>query len=47
MGHDDAVSQMCRFEERLYSASWDSTVKVEPAQTGRSAEARAVVDVLV
>lgn len=28
MGHDDAVSQMCWFEERLYSASWDSTVKV-------------------
>uniref|UniRef100_H3CTM5 Neutral sphingomyelinase activation associated factor n=1 Tax=Tetraodon nigroviridis TaxID=99883 RepID=H3CTM5_TETNG len=28
MGHDDAVSQMCWCEERLYSASWDSTVKV-------------------
>lgn len=28
MGHDDAVSQMCRFESRLYTASWDSTVKV-------------------
>lgn len=28
MGHDDAVSQMCWFENRLYTASWDSTVKV-------------------
>ncbi|XP_056879537.1 protein FAN-like [Takifugu flavidus] len=28
MGHDDAVSQMCWLEERLYTASWDSTVKV-------------------
>lgn len=28
MGHDDAVSQMCWWEERLFSASWDSTVKV-------------------
>ncbi|XP_010781480.1 protein FAN [Notothenia coriiceps] len=28
MGHDDAVSEMCWFDERLYTASWDSTVKV-------------------
>lgn len=28
MGHDDAVSEMCWFENRLYTASWDSTVKV-------------------
>ena len=29
MGHDDAVSDMCWFDERLYTASWDSTVKVK------------------
>lgn len=34
MGHDDAVSQMCWFEERLYTASWDSTVKVGTAERG-------------
>uniref|UniRef100_A0A3B4Z7F4 Neutral sphingomyelinase activation associated factor n=1 Tax=Stegastes partitus TaxID=144197 RepID=A0A3B4Z7F4_9TELE len=28
MGHDDAVSDMCWFDDRLYTASWDSTVKV-------------------
>ncbi|XP_061198911.1 protein FAN isoform X4 [Neopsephotus bourkii] len=28
MGHDDAVSQICWRDGRLYSASWDSTVKV-------------------
>ncbi|XP_029955149.1 protein FAN [Salarias fasciatus] len=28
MGHDDAVSELCWFDERLYTASWDSTVKV-------------------
>lgn len=28
MGHDDAVSKMCWFDDRLYTASWDSTVKV-------------------
>ncbi|KAM6900625.1 protein FAN [Xenentodon cancila] len=28
MGHDDAVSQMCWFDDRLYTASWDSTIKV-------------------
>lgn len=29
MGHDDAVSKMCWFEDKLYTASWDSTVKVK------------------
>uniref|UniRef100_A0A669CHP7 Neutral sphingomyelinase activation associated factor n=1 Tax=Oreochromis niloticus TaxID=8128 RepID=A0A669CHP7_ORENI len=29
MGHDDAVSKMCWFENTLYTASWDSTVKVK------------------
>lgn len=29
MGHDDAVSEMCWFDERLFTASWDSTVKVK------------------
>lgn len=47
MGHDDAVSQMCWCEERLYSASWDSTVKVGRAEGVRQTETRAVVDVLV
>ncbi|CAG5895757.1 protein FAN [Menidia menidia] len=28
MGHDDAVSEVCWFDDRLYTASWDSTVKV-------------------
>ncbi|XP_048865845.1 protein FAN isoform X3 [Brienomyrus brachyistius] len=28
MGHDDAVSKVCWKENRLYTASWDSTVKV-------------------
>ncbi|XP_038622549.1 protein FAN isoform X1 [Tachyglossus aculeatus] len=28
MGHDDAVSKICWHNNRLYSASWDSTVKV-------------------
>ncbi|NXC15091.1 FAN protein, partial [Corythaeola cristata] len=28
MGHDDAVSKICWHDGRLYSASWDSTVKV-------------------
>nr|XP_031548077.1 protein FAN [Vicugna pacos] len=28
MGHDDAVSKICWLDSRLYSASWDSTVKV-------------------
>ncbi|GAB5583990.1 protein FAN [Prionailurus iriomotensis] len=36
MGHDDAVSKICWHDNRLYSASWDSTVKVwsgVPAET--------------
>lgn len=28
MGHDDAVSRVCWQDDRLYTASWDSTVKV-------------------
>ncbi|KAG5268463.1 hypothetical protein AALO_G00212870 [Alosa alosa] len=28
MGHDDAISQMCWKDDQLYTASWDSTVKV-------------------
>ncbi|XP_042318937.1 protein FAN isoform X2 [Sceloporus undulatus] len=28
IGHDDAVSKICWHNNRLYSASWDSTVKV-------------------
>uniref|UniRef100_A0A1A8LKW8 Neutral sphingomyelinase (N-SMase) activation associated factor n=4 Tax=Nothobranchius TaxID=28779 RepID=A0A1A8LKW8_9TELE len=28
MGHDDAVTKMCWFEDRLFTASWDSTVKI-------------------
>uniref|UniRef100_A0A8D0GIG5 Neutral sphingomyelinase activation associated factor n=1 Tax=Sphenodon punctatus TaxID=8508 RepID=A0A8D0GIG5_SPHPU len=28
MGHDDAVSKICWHNDRLYSASWDSTIKV-------------------
>uniref|UniRef100_A0A669BSN8 Neutral sphingomyelinase activation associated factor n=1 Tax=Oreochromis niloticus TaxID=8128 RepID=A0A669BSN8_ORENI len=33
MGHDDAVSKMCWFENTLYTASWDSTVKVKFSRT--------------
>ncbi|XP_043921420.1 protein FAN [Protopterus annectens] len=28
MGHDDAVSKICWRDNRLYTASWDSTVKI-------------------
>ncbi|XP_015209172.2 protein FAN isoform X1 [Lepisosteus oculatus] len=28
MGHDDAISKICWCENQLYTASWDSTVKV-------------------
>ncbi|XP_014036456.1 protein FAN [Salmo salar] len=28
MGHDDAISKMCWKDNQLYTASWDSTVKV-------------------
>lgn len=34
MGHDDAVSEMCWFEDQLYTASWDSTVKVKVSYWG-------------
>ncbi|XP_040922193.1 protein FAN [Toxotes jaculatrix] len=41
MGHDDAVSEMCWFDERLYTASWDSTVKVwQCASDGSSGHRR-------
>lgn len=36
MGHDDAVSEMCWFDDRLYTASWDSTIKVGDAWTKMS-----------
>uniref|UniRef100_A0A669ERJ4 Neutral sphingomyelinase activation associated factor n=1 Tax=Oreochromis niloticus TaxID=8128 RepID=A0A669ERJ4_ORENI len=36
MGHDDAVSKMCWFENTLYTASWDSTVKVNSSAHKRS-----------
>ncbi|XP_059900845.1 protein FAN [Gadus macrocephalus] len=39
MGHDDAVSQMCWYGDQLYTASWDSTVKVwlrDPDNQSRS-----------
>uniref|UniRef100_A0A672G2C4 Neutral sphingomyelinase (N-SMase) activation associated factor n=1 Tax=Salarias fasciatus TaxID=181472 RepID=A0A672G2C4_SALFA len=42
MGHDDAVSELCWFDERLYTASWDSTVKVPPPPAGASAPPLAV-----
>ncbi|KAA0723860.1 Protein FAN [Triplophysa tibetana] len=28
MGHDDAISHMCWRNDKLYTASWDSTVKI-------------------
>ncbi|GCC18509.1 hypothetical protein chiPu_0017964 [Chiloscyllium punctatum] len=28
MGHDDAVSKICWYNDHLYTSSWDSTVKV-------------------
>ncbi|KAI2662277.1 Protein FAN [Labeo rohita] len=28
MGHDDAVSKICWRDDKLYTASWDSTVKI-------------------
>nr|XP_020480680.1 protein FAN [Monopterus albus] len=36
MGHDDAVSEMCWFDDRLYTASWDSMVKVWQCATDGS-----------
>ncbi|XP_029978874.1 protein FAN [Sphaeramia orbicularis] len=37
MGHDDAVSAICWFDDRLYTASWDSTVKVWQCESEGSA----------
>uniref|UniRef100_A0A673L0D4 Protein FAN-like n=1 Tax=Sinocyclocheilus rhinocerous TaxID=307959 RepID=A0A673L0D4_9TELE len=39
MGHDDAVSHICWRDDKLYTASWDSTVKVfliSPANNKRT-----------
>uniref|UniRef100_A0A4W6BZ08 Neutral sphingomyelinase activation associated factor n=1 Tax=Lates calcarifer TaxID=8187 RepID=A0A4W6BZ08_LATCA len=47
MGHDDAVSKMCWFDERLYTASWDSTVKVwQCASDGSSSHKRSQFQLL-
>ncbi|XP_028290733.1 protein FAN [Gouania willdenowi] len=40
MGHDDAVSEMCWSGERLYTGSWDSTVKVWRCVTDSSSSRR-------
>uniref|UniRef100_A0A8C7ZST0 Neutral sphingomyelinase (N-SMase) activation associated factor n=1 Tax=Oryzias sinensis TaxID=183150 RepID=A0A8C7ZST0_9TELE len=46
MGHDDAVSEMCWFENRLYTASWDSTVKVWQLDSNDSSVKRSRFDLL-
>uniref|UniRef100_A0AAQ4Q9K7 Neutral sphingomyelinase (N-SMase) activation associated factor n=1 Tax=Gasterosteus aculeatus aculeatus TaxID=481459 RepID=A0AAQ4Q9K7_GASAC len=47
MGHDDAVSKMCWFDDRLYTASWDSTVKVwQCASDGSSSHKRSQFQLL-
>ncbi|XP_034022818.1 protein FAN [Thalassophryne amazonica] len=47
MGHDDAVSEMCWFDERLYTASWDSTVKVwQCSSDGKSSHRRSHFELL-
>ncbi|KAF3703343.1 Protein FAN Factor associated with neutral sphingomyelinase activation [Channa argus] len=47
MGHDDAVSEICWFNERLYTASWDSTVKVwQCASDGSSSNKRSPFQLL-
>ncbi|XP_069554039.1 protein FAN [Brachyistius frenatus] len=47
MGHDDAVSEICWFEDRLYTASWDSTVKVwQCAADNSSSHRRSQFEVL-
>uniref|UniRef100_A0A8D3CFY5 Neutral sphingomyelinase (N-SMase) activation associated factor n=1 Tax=Scophthalmus maximus TaxID=52904 RepID=A0A8D3CFY5_SCOMX len=47
MGHDDAVSEMCWFDDRLYTASWDSTVKVwQCASDGSSSHKRSQCQLL-
>uniref|UniRef100_A0A7N6BAY6 Neutral sphingomyelinase (N-SMase) activation associated factor n=1 Tax=Anabas testudineus TaxID=64144 RepID=A0A7N6BAY6_ANATE len=47
MGHDDAVSEMCWSDDRLYTASWDSTVKVwQCASDGSSSHKRTQFELL-
>uniref|UniRef100_A0A8C4IG08 Protein FAN n=1 Tax=Dicentrarchus labrax TaxID=13489 RepID=A0A8C4IG08_DICLA len=47
MGHDDAVSEMCWFDDQLYTASWDSTVKVwQCASDGSSSHKRSQFQLL-
>ncbi|XP_022609768.1 protein FAN isoform X2 [Seriola dumerili] len=47
MGHDDAVSEMCWFDDRLYTASWDSTIKVwQCASDGSSSHRRCQFELL-
>ncbi|KAK2858608.1 hypothetical protein Q5P01_003228 [Channa striata] len=47
MGHDDAVSEICWFDERLYTASWDSTIKVwQCASDGASSHKRSQFELL-
>lgn len=43
MGHDDAVSEMCWFEDQLYTASWDSTVKVKSVVLRHGARTTCVI----
>uniref|UniRef100_A0A3P8VSU4 Neutral sphingomyelinase activation associated factor n=1 Tax=Cynoglossus semilaevis TaxID=244447 RepID=A0A3P8VSU4_CYNSE len=47
MGHDDAVTELCWFEDRLYTASWDSTVKVwQRVSDGSSTNKRSQCELL-
>ncbi|XP_013857082.1 protein FAN [Austrofundulus limnaeus] len=47
MGHDDAVAKMCWFDDRLFTASWDSTVKVwQCASNGSSSRKRSQFELL-
>ncbi|XP_055363996.1 protein FAN isoform X2 [Betta splendens] len=47
MGHDDAVSEIRWFDDRLFTASWDSTVKVwQCASDGSSSHKRSEFQLL-
>ncbi|CAL8311790.1 unnamed protein product [Merluccius merluccius] len=46
MGHDDAVSQMCWYGDQLYTASWDSTVKVWQRESNQSSHKRCSPELL-
>ncbi|XP_017287828.1 protein FAN [Kryptolebias marmoratus] len=47
MGHDDAVTKLCWFDDRLFTASWDSTVKVwRRASNGSSNHRRSQFELL-